>query len=64
MLTITVDDKLAERLRRAARDLGKDAQSVALTAIEVFVEDCEEARRNRARFGVPEGQRMMVDFTD
>jgi len=64
MLTITVDDKLAQRLRRAARDLGKDVQSAALTALVVFVEDCEEAARNRARFGVPEGQRVMSDFTD
>ncbi len=64
MMTVTIPTELAERLFRAARDQGQRADAAALVAIRVWVEDCEEAARNRARFGVPEGQRIMDDFTD
>ncbi len=64
MLTVTIPTELAERLFRAARDQGKRADEAALVAIRVWVEDSEEAARNRARFGVAEGQQIFDDFTD
>ena len=64
MLTVTIPADLADRLSLAARHQGKRPDEAALIAIRVWVEDCEEAARNRARFGVPEGQRIMDGFTD
>ncbi len=64
MLSLTIPADLADRLYRAARDQGKRPDEAALVAIRVWVEDCEEAARNRLRFGVPEAQRIMDGFTD
>jgi predicted transcriptional regulator len=61
MLTIELDMELADRLIRAARQLGKSHKDCAVAAIRTWVEDCEQAARMREQLGpggtvnIPEG---------
>jgi len=64
-MRIDLDPELARRLMVAARGLGRDPATCAVSAIVSFVEDCEEAARNRARFGASEGwEPPEIDWTD
>jgi predicted transcriptional regulator len=64
-MRIELDSDLAGRLALAARTLGRTAEDCARSAIQTFVEDCEEAARNRAQLGVAEGwMPPAIDWTD
>ena len=64
MPAFTIDADLWHRLWRAARAQGKTPEQAAEIAIRVWVEDSEEADRNRAYFGSQGAVRAIDDFTD
>ncbi len=64
-MRIDLEPDLSQRLAFAARTLGRSPEDCARSAIQTFVEDCEEAARNRAQLGVAEGwMPPVIDWTD